>query len=187
VTTLGANTLIWGDDHGVLRHPYYVDHEVLSASECATVLEWHGFGLRCRDLFRQSVDTSWYELSDENASVVVTSETPVSPEPRGGALFCRVRRGADLVVVGALDLSGSERGSWSSGTKEGANGAVEVSILLDDPDRWHAHLAVLGQSGGRFEAVTTAPILMREGMGVRIAVPLVRGWSVLRLTPKESI
>jgi dextranase len=186
VTTLGANTLIWGDDHGALCHPYYVDHETLSASECETVMEWHRFGLRCRDLFRETLDTSWYELSDENASVVVASEIPVSPEPRGGALFCRVRRSADLVVVGAIDLSGSAQGAWTAGTREGRCVAADVSILVDDPRRWRADLAVLGQSAGRFEPVSTTTTPMREGVGLHVSVPLAQGWSVLRLTPKDS-
>jgi dextranase len=186
VTTLGANTLIWGDDHGALRHPYYVDHETLSTSECETVLEWHRFGLRCRDLFRESLDTSWYELTDENASVIVASQTTVSPEPRGGTLFCRVRRGADLVVVGALDLSGSAQGAWTDGTKEGLCVAADVSILVDEPSRWQADVAVLGTGDGRFEPVSAVATSMREGIGLQLSIPLASGWSVLRLTPKES-
>jgi dextranase len=187
ITTLGANTLIWGDDHGALRHPYYVDHETLGASECETVLEWHRFGLRCRDLFRESLDTSWYELTDENASVLVGSEIAVSPEPRGGSLFCRVRRGTDLVVVGVLDLSGSGQGAWTAGTNEGICVAAEISILVDEPSRWQADLAVLGKSASRFEPVDATPTPMREGNGLRFSVPLALGWSVLRLTPKESL
>jgi hypothetical protein len=186
VTTLGANTLIWGDDHGALRHPYYVDHETLDASECETVLEWHRFGLRCRDLFRECLDTSWYELTDENATVTVASEIAVSPEPRGGSLFCRVRRGADLVVVGLLDLSGSTQGEWTAGTKEGFCVAADISILVDEPSRWRADAAVLGKSAGRFEPVRAATTLMREGSGLRVSVPVASGWSVLRLTPKET-
>jgi dextranase len=185
VTTLGANALIWGDDHGALRHPYYVDHETLDASECETVLEWHRMALRCRDLFRESLDTSWYELTDENASVIVASEVAVCPEPRGGSLFCRVRRGADLVVVGAIDLSGSAQGTWTAGTSEGICVAADVSILVDDPSRWRADLAVLGKNAGRFEPVSAAATSMREGNGLRFRVPLTSGWSVLRLTPKE--
>jgi dextranase len=187
ITSLGSNTLIWGDDHGVLRHPYYVDHETLDTPECETVLEWHRFGLRCRDLFRDSVDTSWYEISDENASVVVEADVAVSPEPRGGAVFCRVRRSAELVVVGVLDLSGSDHGSWRDGTKEGTCASVDVSVLVDDPDRWSVDVAVLGRGAGRFEPSLSNATTMREGIGLRIRVPLAHGWSVLRLTPKDSL
>ena len=119
VTTLGASTLQWGDADGVLRHPYYVDHETLSGDERAAALEWHRFALRCRDLWRTGGDTSWYELTDENAAVTVTSPVLSSPEPVGGGLFCRVRRDDDRVAVGLIDLTGSADGSWSSGTRRG--------------------------------------------------------------------
>jgi dextranase len=186
-TVLGASTLIWGDNYGALCHPYYVDHEVLSAIESQSVLAWHRFALRCRDLFLGYVDTSWYELADENASVVVSSTVPTSPEPRGGALFCRVLRGRDLVVVSVLDLSGSAAGSWSAGTKEGTCEAADVSILIDDPARWRSDLACLGRDAGRFNAVASSTVGMREGIGLRVTVPVTSGWSVLRLTPKDSL
>jgi hypothetical protein len=48
-TALRAGALLWDDDHGVLKHPYYVNHERLDAEECRLVLRWHRFGLRCRE------------------------------------------------------------------------------------------------------------------------------------------
>ncbi len=185
-TTLGANTLIWGDDDGVLRHPYYVDHEQLHAEERAVALEWHRFGLRCRDLFKVVTDTSWYELSDENASVTVSWNGDTSPEPVGGALYARVMRSDELVVLSLLDLSGSSDGSWASPTKAGGCSRASVDILLDAPERWHAHVAVLGRDDGRFATLATEATSMREGRGVSCAVPLVGGWSVLRLVAKEA-
>ena len=108
-TALGIGTLIWGDDAGVLRHPYYVDHERLTTAEAETALAWHRFALRCRDLFRFGHDTSWYELDDENAAVTVAAAAAAKPEPVGGALFTRVVRDAGTIVVSLIDLSGSAR------------------------------------------------------------------------------
>ena len=186
-TTLGANTLIWGDDDGVLRHPYYVDHEQLHTEERAVALEWHRFGLRCRDLFKVGTDTSWYELSDENASVTVSWNGVTSPEPVGGALYARVLRSDALVVVSLLDLSGSSDGSWTSSTNAGRCSGVSVDVLIDVPDRWGADVAVLGRDDGRFTALATEVTSMREGRGVGCTVPLVGGWSVLRLIAKEPV
>ena len=50
-TCLGASALFYGDVSAVLCDPYYPKHERLSAAEAATVLAWHRFALRCRDLF----------------------------------------------------------------------------------------------------------------------------------------
>ncbi len=143
-TVLGASVLLWGDDHGVLRHPYYVDHERLQEDEIEQVLDWHRFGLRIRDLFLRGLDTSWYELGDENGAVSVSWDGVTSPEPIGGALFARAVRSRDVVVTGLLDLTGSTDGSWTSPTQPGNCTAADVSALVADPEDWTAEVAVLG-------------------------------------------
>jgi len=185
-TTLGANTLMWGDDDGALSHAYYVIHEQLSPEERATALRWHRFGLRCRDLFKRGSDTSWYELTDENASVTVSWNGVASPEPVAGALYTRVLRSDDLVVVSVLDLSGSEDGSWASLTSAGTCSQAEVQILVDSPDKWVGEVAVLGRDEGRFTSLPLSATSLREGSGVACTVPLVEGWSVLRLVVGET-
>jgi dextranase len=181
VTTLGASVLLWGDDRGVLSHPYYVDHETLSHDERTAVLQWHRFSLRCRDLLRAGEDTTWYELADDNAAVTVTSDAPVSAEPTGGGLFCRVRRDNELVVVGLVDLTGSADGSWSSDTAPGTCRSAEVSVLVATPELWRAQVAVLGVDDGRFVDLSTGEGEHREGRALTCTVPLAAGWSVLRL------
>jgi dextranase len=186
LTTLGANALVWGDRRGALCHPYYVNHHDLSNAEAEQVLEWNRFGLRCRDLFRTGADTSWYELSDENAAVVVNGEVLASPEPVGGSLFTRVRRDRRRVVVSVMDLRGSADGSWSSATAPGEQGEIEVVVVLEHPERWRTDVAVLGQDGGRFIPVTTESREMREGTGLVCRMPLVTGWSVVRFVEGED-
>jgi dextranase len=175
VTILGATALIWGDDD-----------ETLKNDEREVALTWHRFGLRCRDLFRTATDTSWYELSDENASVTVSWSGTTRPEPTGGALFARVFRDEDLIVVSLLDLSGSDQGSWTSATEKGICTGADVEVLLASPDAWCIQVAVLGRDDGRFETAVFSEATMREGHGIRISVPIDEGWSVLRLTRKEK-
>jgi dextranase len=181
VTMLGASILLWGDSDGVLRHPYYVDHETLSTEERIAALQWHRFALRCRDLWRTGEDTTWYELDDENAAVKVRSDVSTSPEPVGGGLFCRVRRHEGRVAVGLIDLTGSANGSWSSRTASGSCRSAEVTILVEEPETWRAQMAVLGFEGGRFLDVPTGVSAHREGRAVTCSVPLESGWTVLRL------
>jgi hypothetical protein len=59
---------------------------------------------------------------------------------------------------------------------------VTVSVLLDEPGRWRAEAAVLGQDGDRFAPVATVPGVHREGSSIEIQLPVVAGWSVLRVT-----
>ncbi len=186
VTVLGAGVLMWGDDFGVLCHPYYVEHEQLHGDEIDVVLQWHRFALRCRDLFRDGVDTSWYELEDENASVGVTWSGATSPEPVGGAVFARVRRRDDTVVVSVIDLSGAVEGSWRHTSEAGTCREVTVSVLVDSPKRWRAQVAVLGRNDGRFTSLDLHDVAHREGRALSCAVPLVDGWSVVRFEKGES-
>lgn len=185
-TMLGASVLLWGDDDGVLRHPYYVDHERLSGPERDEALTWHRFALRHRDLFTFGLDTSWYELSDENAAVTVTGNVPSSPEPVGESLFVRVRRDDDLITVAVLDLTGSVEGSWATGTRAGQCATADITALVAPVDHWRSEIATLGRNGGRFTAAEPVATSMREGVGLRWTVPLGRGWAILRLDRVRS-
>lgn len=186
VTALGAGVLMWGDDFGVLCHPYYVEHEKLRDDEIDVVIQWHRFSLRCRDLFRDGVDTSWYELEDENASIGVTWSGTTSPEPLGGTVFARVRRRDDTVVVSVIDLSGAVEGSWRHPSGAGSCREVTVTVLVDSPKRWRAQVAVLGTNDGRFTSLDVHEVAHREGRALSCAIPLVDGWSVVRFDKGES-
>jgi dextranase len=186
VTVLGAALLVWGDDRGALRHPYYPDHERLSETEARTALRWHRFALRHRDLFARPsdgnrVDTSWYEIGDENGSVTVMGGPPSAPEPLGGTVFTRVVRGDDVVAVSLLDLTGSSQGRWDEPTRPMTVGQVIIDILVDREDGWSADVATLGRCGGRFTPAATNRATHREGVALRLSVPLGDGWAVVRL------
>ncbi|HUA40386.1 MAG TPA: glycoside hydrolase family 66 protein [Streptosporangiaceae bacterium] len=186
-TTLGASLLVWGDDRGCLQHPYYPDYQRLTADEAGQVLRWHRYALRCRDLFADGIDTSWTDIGDENGAVLVGwtqdggADGVVRPEPAGGAVYARVVRRDDLISVAVLDLTGSGAGSWQAPTGPGSCRGVTVTILLAEPARWTAAAAVLGQAGDRFMPVAAVQRDHREGRALEIELPVVAGWSVLRL------
>jgi dextranase len=180
-TCLGASALIYGDKTAALCDPYYPKNASLTADEVATVIAWRRFALRCRDLFLEGEDTSWYEIGDENGAVSVDADAPVRPEPVGGALFARVVQAEKRVTVGVLDLTGSQNGRWSEPTEEGSVSSVTLRVLVDHPERWRAEAAVLGAGGDRFVPVFAADVRHRQGRAVEVNIPLVSGWSVLRL------
>jgi dextranase len=181
-TCLGASALLFGDVRSVLCDPYYPKHERLSATEVATVLAWHRFALRHRDLFFEGEDTSWYDVGDDNGAVRLDWDGPVGPEPLGGGVFARVVRTDDCIAVGVVDLTGSPNGSWSEPTAAGGCQAVRARVLLDEPASWKADVAVLGWSGDRFMPVPFTVVEHREGHAAQLEVPLRSGWSVLRMT-----
>ncbi|MGC8628126.1 MAG: glycoside hydrolase family 66 protein [Acidimicrobiales bacterium] len=181
-TSLGASALLYGDMTGVLRDPYYPKYERLSPAEATKVLAWHRFSLRCRDLFSDGEDTSWYDIGDENGAVALEWDGPVRPEPVGGAIFARVVRTDYVVAVSVLDLSGSPRGLWTEPTEPGRCRSVRARLLLDDPGRWEAAAAVLGKSEGRFTPLPFVVVPHREGLAAQLELPIEAGWSVLRMT-----
>ncbi len=183
-TCLGASALLYGDAVGVLCDPYYPKHERLSAAEAETVLAWHRFALGCRDLFLEGEDTSWYEIGDENGAVSVSWDGPVRPEPVGGGLFVRVVRSDNFIGVGIIDLTGSANGSWSEGTSPGRCRLAHARLLVESPGEWEAAVATLGSGRGRFVRTPFTIVSHREGVGAELKVPMVAGWSVLRLTRK---
>jgi dextranase len=181
-TCLGASALLFGDVRAVLCDPYYPKHERLSAAEVATVLAWHRFALRYRDLFLEGEDTSWYDVGDDNGAVRLEWDGPVRPEPAGRTVFGRVVRSDDCIAVGVVDLSGSANGSWSEPTGVGRCQSVRARVLLDEPEGWKADVAVLGRSGDRFTTVPFTVVEHREGRAAQLEVPLGPGWAVLRMT-----
>jgi dextranase len=185
-TCLGASALLYGDRTAALCDPYYPKHERLSPEEAVTVLAWHRFALRCRDLFIEGEDTSWYEVDDENGAVAFDWSAQggpgeVRPEPAGGALFARVVRSEDYVAIGLVDLTGSKSGRWSEPTSPGKCRSVRVRALLPAPERWQAAVAVIGRAGDRFTTLPFTIVGHRQGQAVQVEVPVQSGWSVLRL------
>ena len=181
-TCLGAAALLYGDRVAALCDPYYPKHQRLLAAEAETVLEWHRFALRCRDLFLEGEDTSWYDIGDENGAVEVQWDGAVSAEPLGGGVLARVSRDPGWVAIAVVDLSGNANGSWSEPTQQGRCRAVRVRVLLDEPGSWQAAAAVLGRDGSRFEPLGFRVVGHREGLAAEVDLPLGAGWSVLRMT-----
>jgi dextranase len=180
-TSLGAGLLVLGDDSGVLCDPYYPHYERLSPAEASTILGWHHFALRCRDLFRYGEDTSWCDIGDPNGAVrIETSGIEVSPEPRAGTLFVRVVRTDATIAVSCVDLSGSANGSWCEPTAPPKLREARLRVLVTEPARCRAEVAVLGTSGGWFQETELTPANHLEGRAVEVRLPIVEGWSVAR-------
>ena len=143
---LGANVLIWGDNDGVLCHPYYVNHETLKVDEREEALRWHRFALRCRDLFRAATDTSWYELAMERLGQSVVGGRDTARARRQLAVR-QSFRDEHLIAVSLIDLSGSDDGSWLSATKRGTCTSADVEVLLDSPESWLDEIAFWRATG----------------------------------------
>jgi hypothetical protein len=185
-TMLGASALIYGDKGAALCDPYYPKHVRLSADELDEVTAWRHFALRCRDLFCDGEDTSWYEIGDENGAVGIDAVALVRPEPVGASVFARICRSEDTVTVGVLDLTGSENGKWSAPTSPGLVTSVTIRTLVDAPSDWVPWAAVLGARDEHFATIESSVVPHRQGRALEVTLPLIDGWSVLRLSRREQ-
>ena len=104
------------------------------------------------------------------------------PEPVGGALFARVVHAEGRVSVGVLDLTGSARGRWDEPTSPGRLRSVTVRILTGRPEQWSAAAAVLGAEDEHFVGRPSKVVPHRWGRAIEVELPVVEGWSVLRLS-----
>ena len=145
------------------------------------MIAWHRFALRCRDLFIDGEDTTWYEVEDENGAVALEWDGPVRPEPVGRSLFARVSRSEGCVAVGVVDLSGSSHGRWSEVTGPGTCPLRRVQVLVPAPEEWAATAAGAGDERGPLHAIALQVVPHRQGRALQVEVPVESGWSVLRL------
>jgi len=84
-TQLGASALIYGDKGAALCDPYYPKHAILNSEELDEVTAWRHFTLRCRDLFVDGEDTSWYEIVTRMVPSVLRPVRRCARSPSGGA------------------------------------------------------------------------------------------------------
>jgi len=186
VTALGADTLLWGDDQGVLCDAYYPKHARLDAAEADVALDWHRFGLGVRDLFRRGRDTSWEDVGGGNRAVLVDAPAPALPEPVGGHVFVRVRRGPGWLAVSLLDLTGSARGLWTEPTADGRVDRATVCVPLPGPGAWRAAVAHVGVDDGVFRPAELRSVPHDEGTALAVDVTGLRGWAVVRLSREDA-
>ena len=73
--------LIYGDKGAALCDPYYPKHADCTTPRRDEVIAWRRFALRCRDLFLDGEDTSWYEIGDENGAVSILPTLPCGRNP----------------------------------------------------------------------------------------------------------
>jgi hypothetical protein len=181
VTALGADCLLWGDDRGVLCDPYYPRYARLSEDESERALAWHRFALGVRDLFRRGTDTSWEDVGGVNRAVLVDGSAPALPEPLGGHLFVRVRRGPGWLAASILDLTGSAHGRWTEPTAAGRGGPLTLAAALPEPGRWRAEVATAGVGDGDFRPAALRAVAHDEGSALAVDLADVGPWSVVRL------
>ena len=62
--------------------------------------------------------------------------------------------------------------------------SVTIRILVDHPNAWTPYAAVLGARDEHFAAIESVIVPHRQGRALEVTLPVIEGWSVLRLSRK---
>ncbi len=163
----GGTALLHGEEQSVLTEAYYVRHADLSRDSADSTRRYYDFGVRYGDLLfdRKSVDVTETHLGGVNEEVRLEASVPVATEPRPGALWGRVLRLSDGMLVSLIDLSAQDDDRWDVPKRlarplDGVRLSVERSsreqgrFLYADPDEQPGMLALEPEHDGRYDTVT---------------------------------
>jgi len=166
----GGTALLHGEEQSVLTEAYYVRHAELSRESADSTRRYYDFGVRYGDLLfdRKSVDVTETHLGGVNEEIRLEAPVPVATEPRPGALWGRVFRLSDGLLVSLIDLSPQEDDRWDAPKRparplEGVRLSVERSsrepgrFFYADPDDQPGMLALDPEYNGRYDSVTIPP------------------------------
>ena len=198
-TALGIGTLIFGDAGAAFRHPYYVEHERLDPAEQVRTGAAAGIALGCvaGDLFRRGLEE--HELVRASTTRMRPGQGELGGDCSGDA---RSRKaGSCSVVVRHTARTRCRRGQRDRPVGSSVEGSVVLAAtepgVCMQADGRGARVESRPSAGARrrrfwgatatrgFVPSRDLPSRCRIGRDGRwrASVPLVDGWSVLRLEP----
>jgi dextranase len=170
----GGHSLLCGERHGVLVHPYYADFARLG-DDSFTLLRRHlDAAVALGDLLYDDgppVTRAWF--GGINEELQIAAPVAVSGDPEPGALWAILRRGSDRLTLHLLDLSQQTELHWNRG-KQPLTPCTDVSIRLSLP----FEPAAVGFAAPAASSRATSLPWTRDGDAIRIEVPSFTGWSV---------
>jgi hypothetical protein len=108
--------LLHGEERNVLTEAYYVSNKEISPESSDATRRCYDFAVRYGDLLfdRECVDVTHTYLGGENVEVKVEAPVRVSIDCEPGALWARVIRTKEGLLVSLIDLSAQEDDLWDA-------------------------------------------------------------------------
>jgi dextranase len=128
----GGTVLLHGEESAALTEAYYVTHKTLAASTREVARRYFDFAVRYGELLydETSADVTRTHLGGENEEVQVEGSVPVATDSQPGALWGRVIRTSQGLVVSLIDLSAQDDDVWDAPKSRALPlEGVRVSIL----------------------------------------------------------
>jgi dextranase len=180
----GASALLHGEERACLTEAYYVRHKELSAESEQAARCYYDFAVRYGDLLfeRDAVDVTTTHTGGVNEELRVEAPVPVSVGARSGAIWTRVVRLPDGLLVSLIDLSGQSDDHWDA-PKAVAQPLCDVRLAVERRTREVTHF--------RFAAPEDQPALVPlesvwDGRYDTVTLPPFRTWALVWLPERGS-
>jgi dextranase len=177
----GGSVLLHGEERNVLTEAYYVTNKQVSTESSDAARRCYDFAVRYGDLLfdRESVDVTHTHLGGVNLELKVEAPVRVSTDCEPGALWARLIRTTQGLLVSLIDLSAQEDDLWDGPKRPSAPlGGVRVAVErvradaprfhFAEPDEAPALLQLEASFDGRYDVVELPPfgpwalVLIRE-------------------------
>jgi dextranase len=138
----GGTVLLHGEESSVLTEAYYVSNKQISPESSESTRRMYDFAVRYGDLLfdRDSVDITRAHLGGENLEFRVEAPVPVATDCEPGALWSRVIRTREGLLISLIDLSAQEDDLWDSPKASFvplAGVRVAIERVRHQPPRFH--------------------------------------------------
>jgi len=181
----GATQLLAGEADRILVDPYYVRNHVVEDSTAQMLVRWYDFLVEYDELLMSpeivDVTASFAGRYNDDANISF-DDIPVSSEAVAGAVWRRITRAGDRLVIHLINLVGQDDTLWDSArhpfadTGEGtlrlrAVGGFVPRVRVADPD-----------NGGRLSDV----VVSVDGDYASASLPKLEAWQVvvIELVPR---
>ncbi len=119
INTSGGYHLIFGENGGVLRDPYYVNHGYLSSEGRGRFQRYADFSVAYRNiLYGPEVSDITLEFSGSDGDDFVFTGPAVSSLPRAGCVWTHITETADHVVISLVNLTVQKSSAWNEPREE---------------------------------------------------------------------
>ena len=179
----GASALLHGESQAALTEAYYVRHKQLSDESKEAARRYYDFVVRYGDLLfdRTAVDVTTSHLGGVNEEIRIEAPAPLSVDATAGAIWARVLRLPEGLLVNLIDLSGQDDDRWDA-PKKPLQPLADVTLAVErrsrtprflfaSPEEQPSLLALESSWGGRYDTV---------------ALPPFSGWALVWLADEGS-
>jgi dextranase len=127
----GGTTLLHGEERGALTEAYYVRHKELGPESSESARGYYDFAVRYGDLLfdREAVDVTRMSVAGVNREVTIEASVAVVTDCVPGALWTRVVRTSQGLLVSLIDLSTQVDDLWDAPKRAPVRlGGVRVGV-----------------------------------------------------------